>query len=251
MFKENIEVIKNTFQQYIGSGMYVSIFFVALIYILLKEKDKKMRCFFAYYPILTLLITLNPLFNKIINPIFTSSVYWRVYWVIPLGITIAYASVKLINANKDKLEKIILIASICVIIILGGELIYTPQNFIKVNNWYKLPDEHVEVAQIIGADEEEYKKLIISEYHVPHIRQVDATIELAFRRDPDGYKDNPLVQQLAGGNVEWVTDYAKKNNCNYIVWKKEVILSDKMENYGFKKLDETENLVIYKLDDKK
>lgn len=251
MFKENIEVIKNTFQEYIGTGMFVSIFFIALIYILLKENDKKLRCLFAYYPIIILFIVLNPLFNKIISPIFTSSVYWRVYWVIPLGITISYAAVKIINNTKEKLYKTIISISIIIIIVLGGELIYKPQNYVKVNNWYKLPDEHVEVAKIIGADEEEYKKLIISEYHVPHIRQVDATIELAFRRNPDGYAGNQLVLELAGGNVPWVTNYAKKNNCNYIVWKKEVILSDKMEKYGFEKIDETENLVIYKLKDMK
>lgn len=248
MFKENIEVIKNTFLEYIGSGMYIMLFFIALIYLFLKEDNKKMRSLFVYYPIITLLIVLNPLFNKIMSPIFTSSVYWRVYWVIPLGVTIAHASVKMVNQIKNKIWKIFISIAICFIIILSGELIYTKENFQKVGNWYKLPDEHVEVAQIIGADEEDYKKLIISEYHIPHIRQVDASITLAYRRDPDGYGDNQLVQELAKGNVEWVTNYAKENNCNYIVLKKDITLSARMEDYGFKKLDETTNLVIYKLD---
>ena len=36
MFEENIEIIKNTFQEFIGSGMYMLLFLIALLYIYMK-----------------------------------------------------------------------------------------------------------------------------------------------------------------------------------------------------------------------
>ena len=40
MFSENMEVIKKTFSECKGTGMYFALFFVSIIYIFLKEKDK-------------------------------------------------------------------------------------------------------------------------------------------------------------------------------------------------------------------
>ena len=227
--------------------MYIALFLVSMIYILEKEENKKVKSFFIYYSIITIFITLNPIFNKVVSPIFTDSVYWRVYWVFPLGITIAYAGTKFIIEHKTKLSQILASISICIIIIISGKYIYTNSNYNKVGNLYRLPDENVLVAQLIGADEKENKKALVPETLVAHIRQIDATIELAYRRDPKGgYEDNQMVQALNSGNVEWVDIIAKTNNCNYVVFKKAVVLTDKMENYGYVKLNETENYAIYK-----
>ena len=56
MLKENIEIVKNTFQEYQGNGMYIALFFVAMLYIYLKEEDKKKKNLFLYFPICILLV---------------------------------------------------------------------------------------------------------------------------------------------------------------------------------------------------
>ncbi len=246
MFEESIAIIKNTFLEYKGTGMYVALFFISMLYILLKEEDKKNRAFFAYFPIFTLFITLNPIFNKLVGSIFTSSVYWRVYWVIPLGITIAYGAVKFINNENEKSKKIIATIGIIIVIMISGKFIYYKGNYFKLGNFYKLPDDDVYATHIIGADEAEYKKAIVPEGLVAHVRQIDATINLAFPRDPEG-KSNPILNELNAGNVEGITKIAKENKCNYIVFKKATVLMGEMEEYGFEKLGETQNYAIYKL----
>ena len=104
MFEENIKIIKQTFLEFQGSGMYIVLFFISMIYIFIKEKDKKIKAFLIYFSIIILLITLNPIFNKLVGKIFTDTVYWRVYWMIPLGVTIAYGAVKFIKNEKKKPE---------------------------------------------------------------------------------------------------------------------------------------------------
>lgn len=186
MFEENIEIIKNTFLEFIGSGMYILLFFIALLYIFLKEDSKKNKAFLLYGSIIILFITLNPIFNKIVGKIFTNSVYWRVYWLLPLGVTIAYAGVKFINTEKQKYKQVIATMGVILIVIVSGKLIYNKENYFKLGNLYKLPDEDVLVTQLIGADDEENKKVIAPESLVAHMRQIDASIDLAYRRDPQG-----------------------------------------------------------------
>ncbi len=247
MFEKNIEIIKNTFLEYKGTGMYIILFCIAIFYICLKEKNNNNKAFFIYFPIIILLITLNPLFNKIISPIFKESTYWRVYWMIPLIIEIAYASVLFINEQKEKNEKIISIIGVIAIIVISGKYTYTEENFFKTGNLYKLPDESVRIAQIIGLDESDHKKAIVSESIVAYIRQIDANIGLAYKREPQGYANNKFVLAMLQGDSYQIAKLAIENNCNYIVLKKVIPLTLDMSYFNFSVLDMTENYVIYKL----
>ena len=48
MFEKNIEIIKNTFLEYKGTGMYIILFCIAIFYICLKEKNNNNKAFFIY-----------------------------------------------------------------------------------------------------------------------------------------------------------------------------------------------------------
>ncbi len=246
MFKDSIEIIRTSFNQYQGDGMYMALFFIGMLYIYLKEKDKKMRFLFLYFPLTVLVITLNPIFNKCVGSIFNDSVYWRLFWLLPMGITIAYCLIKFVQEQKDKVQKIVVAISLVLILIVSGEIMYSEGVFPKLGNMYKLPDDAVWVAQLIGADEAEYKKAIVPDTLVPYIRQIDASINMAYRRHPEGYQDNDLVRELAAGNVEFIAKYAVENDCNYVVFNGGVVLTDEMEKYGFEKMNQTTFYVIYK-----
>ncbi len=248
MFQNSIEIIKNTFLEYKGQGMYIALFLIGMLYIFLKEKDKKIKIFFVLYPILMMFVTLNPIFNKVIGSIFKQSTYWRVFWMIPLGIVISYFFVLFIKEEgKEKIKKLIIFFSIVVIIMMSGKLIYNSENFSKTGNLYKLPDENILVAQLIGIDEENYKKAIVPETLVAYIRQIDSSIDLLYKRDPQGrYNEIPAWRALTSGNVKELTKIALEEKCNYIVFNKAITLTEKMENYNFEKINETQNYIIYK-----
>lgn len=246
MFQENIRIIKNSFAEYKDAGMYVALFFIAMLYIYFKEEDKKKRSLFMYFPLIALFVTLNPLFNKVVGKIFTESMYWRLYWILPIGITIGYAMIKFIYEQNNKKDKIVVTISLLAILILSGRFVYTERNFSKAENFYKLPDENVLVAQIIDEDEGEYKKALVTEVLTPHIRQITAQVQLAYPRKPAGYGDDPLLLAMHSGNVKYVATYALNSKSNYIVMYKPVILTEPFENYGYEKLKDTNSWSIYK-----
>lgn len=244
---ECIEIIKNTFIEFIGTGQYIILYVLSLIYLMFKEKDKEKRMFFIYFQVLLFLVVFNPIFNKIVGPIFKSSIYWRVYWVIPFGFTIAYAIVKLITElDIKKVKKILLGIAFILVIMISGKFIFTEENYQKVDNWYKVPDESVAVTQIISQDKEEYKKAIVPETLVAYIRQIDSSIELAYKREAESYWNHPIVSALALGDTEKISNLAVKHKCNYIVVKKDKFLTLDFGYFGFNLFGETDEYSVYK-----
>ena len=102
------------------------------------------------------------------------------------------------------------------------------------------------IAQLIGIDEEENKKALVPETLCPHIRQIDASIKLAYKRNPQGNENNEFAIVLNSGNTEEIIKLAVENECNYIVMKKETIITVEFTYFGFEKINKTDNYVIYK-----
>ena len=245
MLKENFEIIKSTFADYNGTGMYLAIYLIALLYIFICEKDKKIKTFTVYFSLIMLFVTLNPLFNKIVGKIFTKSIYWRMYWMLPIGLVIAYVVTKIIKDREKKFEKIVILLASITIIIVSGKLVYTKQNYIKVNNLYKIPNEAFEVTKIISEDNEETKKVMLPTTLVAYIRQIDSNIELMYSRQPSTYANIEILKELEQGNVEALTKQCKNKNCNYIIFNKATILNGNMEENDYKLFSQTENSAFY------
>ena len=115
---------------------------MALLYILTKykEEDKKSKSFLLTYPIIVFIIIWNPIFTKIILNFINEEVYWRMYWLVPIGITLAYIFTKIIYSQSKVIRKIFNSIAIFIIIIASGKLVFSSENYQKVNNYYKVPD---------------------------------------------------------------------------------------------------------------
>lgn len=248
MLDEYKYIIENSYSQFIGGGMYFALFLIAMLYIFLKEKDKKKKILFVYFPILVFLVIINPIFVKLASIVFSVNTYCRLFWLLPLGIVIAYAGVLAVNEGEKNLEKIAIFISLIVIIALSGKFYFdTPGTFTEYGNLYKIPDESILVAQLIGIDEEENKKALVPQELVPYIRQIDATIELLYGRTADtAYWENPLATELDNGNIEYISKVLEEKNCQYVVLKRATVLREPIENFDFKMISETQNYTIYK-----
>ena len=259
-----IDEIKTLFE-YFNNGDYIFFLFflLSIITIFYFEKDIKIRDFFTWYSIIILGVIWNPICIWVLNKFINMGAMYRIYYMLPLVISIAYALTKIIEKNKNIFQKLLMVFVFTVLIVIFGECIFNQYSTIKVNNLYKLPDETVQVAKIISEDNETtYKKAIVPYEMSSHIRQLYANVELYYTRiisnpkdengNPRPYDtDEPLnykpVQKLNAGDVPYITDLAKKNNINYVVFSRATVLSDKMENYGFELYKQTVTYDIYRL----
>lgn len=62
---------------------------------------------FGVYSIIILLLNLNPFFVNVFVKLIGDSVYWRVYWMLPIGFAIGLAGTEIIFMMSNKYKKII------------------------------------------------------------------------------------------------------------------------------------------------
>ena len=242
--------------QYFGNGAYMILFLISLIYILIKEKQNKTIRIFLYGTIILAVIIFNPLVYKILEPIFSGGVYWRMFWMFPIAITVPYVAVKWITEKKEPEEvktkgkifwqKAFIGVAICVIIILSGKVVFNTDNFEVATNWYKLPQEALEIATMISEDSCEKKVALVPETIVAYIRQYNSDIILRYARNPHTYANEPMVSALQRGAVAEIMEDSEKHGTNYIVFRNETSLTENMEDYGFEILGKTNTYTVYK-----
>lgn len=248
MFKEEIEIIKNAFSHYFADEKYLMVLMVSLFVIIVELKRKADRRFLVYYPVLMFIIILNPVFCYILLKFVSQSVYYRLFWMIPLGIIIAYFGVILIFKLDKKISKGILCLFFLGMIAYSGTFVYSSTTFEKVNNWYKIPDEYIQVTQILGEIPLENKKAVTSTNMVGYIRQIDASIELAYGRRPyEDYQIYEIVNTYQKGDVENLTNLCKEQNTNIIVYDNSILLTISPSYYGYNLYAQTEHYDIYVL----
>ncbi len=247
MFSDNIQIIQDSFLKYKGTSMYFALFAIAELFIFLKEKDKNHKTFLLYYSCFALFIILNPIFQKCVNKILDKYVYWRTFWILPIGMVIAYVATCVIKEISRKSNKIIVFFTLCVLIIASGQLIYTSENYQKVNNLYKLPDESVEIVEIISKIPfMANKKVMTSTALLPDIRQLNEAIQLAYRRVPNGQYDKyPIVDYYNSGDVENLMKLCQKENVNILIYDNSIELAISPTHYGFALYAQTQNYDIY------
>ena len=247
MFLKNIENIRTTFSSYYGTGKYFLLLMIALIYIFICEKEQNKKVFLVWYSCLVLLIILNPIFNKIVDHFLNVRVYNRLYWMVPIGIILAYAGVIFVKNNSKLSNKIFAFCVLTVLIIFSGNFVYTKNNYTKTDNLYKIPDEYVEVSNIIKEIPIYPKKAMVSTDLVPYIRLIAPSVRMAYPRKSTGYKDYPIVGFYEAGDVKVLTNLCKEKEVNIIVYDRNILLSISPTYFGYDYYTSTANYDIYVL----
>ena len=78
------------FRDYMGTGWIIGFFIVAVVYLFFTETDKAKRLLFIYIPVVLLLIYFNPLFCKLLYTVIGDEIYYRILWLIPVTMVLAY-----------------------------------------------------------------------------------------------------------------------------------------------------------------
>ena len=221
------------------------LYLISVIYILVKVKDKNKKCLLAIYPILLSFIVFCPVTHYLVDPILDNT-YFRLFWLFPVGITIAYAGVDFIYTFSKKYIRLACLIGCITVIMLCGKFIYTEANYTKVHNLYKIPDEAKWITDIISEDEEENKYVLAVPEVVPYMRQVNTDIKLVYGRDVSEMYVWWWPTQVKNGNAKEMLPACKKKGVTYLVLYNNVELNDLTYKYGYHILAQTYSYDVYK-----
>ena len=134
IFMESWVILKN----YGGTGFLLLLYVIALGYLLIREKNKYVRSIFVYAPMLLIFGFLFPVSRKLYVAVLNEgNTYYRVLWLLPVSITLAYTGCSVIYRLGKRFEKNarwISYAGALVgvaVIMLAGEYVYNSPHISK------------------------------------------------------------------------------------------------------------------------
>lgn len=242
-----MQTIMEIFKDYGGTGCYTILFVLSLIYLGFTEEDKRVKTIFVYIPAIMLLLFFVPVFYMLYNRL-DEGTYYRILWLMPMTVVIAYAGCKAIG-HHIKLGVIIG----CIVLAISGTYVYNSQYITKAENPYHLPQETIEICEMIRpAEGEERVWALFPAEQVHFVRQYTTTIQMPFGRDNLVESWDRIIHPLytlLQQDVIPVDELSKlsiESYCNYIILLKTMEVEGDLEEYGIELIGETENYLVYR-----
>lgn len=236
------------FQEYMGNGLIVGWFLIALIYLLLKEKRKHIRILIAYVPIILLLLFFNPLFAKVLYAFMGDEIYYRILWLIPITVVIAYAAVHLYGTLKGRFR--ITFACVCgVLLVISGSNIYSNPYFGKAENLYHVPQSVVDICDAIEVEGREVMAVFPSRM-LQYVRQYSPVVCMPYGREQTVYRwyvydELYQVMEAEVVDIPRLAELAKERLCHYIILPEDRKLQGDLLNYDYILFDTIDGYDIY------
>lgn len=246
----------NWLREFNDEGLHFILMILALIYILLRKEEKCHRRLFIGYSLLFTVVYFCPVTSWMITKAIGTLVYWRMLWMMPLPIIIAYAMVKIWFQIKPKWCRAAAIAAFAGVLVVLGQFIYVEDcPYEPRTNWEKIPASPVAICDIVNANrgsEKEWVLLAAPEDMVPYIRVYDASIHQVYGRKGDYWKPGSggryIVKALDDEVLDYQTLVKKCRNirCNYIVLPDGAGREEGMRQYQFEVIGRVGSYVVYK-----
>lgn len=253
------EIVNNCvvkFEQYYGESAYLTLYLVSFVLLLVVDKNKTNKKVFIGQALIVSIIYWCPITAYIIaNYCIELDTYWRMFWLLPSTIMMAYAFVKIIQRKEALSQRILMVITLCIVIMMSGTCIYNETNFQKANNLYKISQEAVAICDLIKEDAksigvEDYGVIVPNEL-IHEIKQYDGKIRMPYGRDIlrgmglDSFEGEIFYAMNSDGVGEiGLKNMAEHGNYQYLVYS---TATDRMEfeKVGFRFVDNVGMYNIY------
>lgn len=215
-------------KNFVGKGKYIIVLYIISMLIVFIKGNEKQKNLCVYLPILIFVLVINPILKDIYVKVVTAATYWRLYWTIPIEISIGIATMLIydnINISKYKYTYIIIMI---LLFIISGKYMYTPEmGFSKFENFEKIPQYIIDEAHYIVSNSNEKVKVITPNepWHSCMIRQYTTQIQLGHTRnviyESDTQYRDLYLSIYAGAdsiyNTEAINEIIDKYNADYVI----------------------------------
>ena len=207
-----------------GSGMLLALYVCAVIFLFFTEKETYKRILLVYLPAFWIGVLLLPITYKVIAEVIDAEVYYRFFWMLPVTLVIAYTSVQVYHLYQGKYRALLAIGLVMVIM-LSGDFVYNNWRYSKAENEYHVPQEVVELCDLMHVDGREVLALFPEEL-MQYVRQYDSTICLPYGRNVlvDEWRINHPLHDIMEATVvdcNILSEMAVQYRCAYVVLREE------------------------------
>lgn len=254
--KEVWKTVQDMYLAYQGENTIpLLVFWVCSILILFEKnrKENKVGHALAKYILLFIGIAGCPITAYIIMKYCVGKeVYWRMLWLLPIPIVIAYTGTKILGKVQKKAGRLLALGAMTVALLASGISLFTEANFSKSTNRLKLPDTVITVCDYLEADAKEQGITEICAIVTPklmcYIRQYNGKIKLAFGREAARGKKNNIYEIINTTPIDCkkLAKAAKKRQCNYLIYEADAELDAELKKNQFEYLANIDEYKVYR-----
>lgn len=238
------------FREYMGTGLIMILFLVSLIYLWVQEKRKYIRILFIYVPVILLCLFFNPLFTRLVYGLAGEEIYYRMLWLLPVTVTIAFAFVTLYGELAGK-RKVLFALAAAAGIMVSGSYIYSNPYFQKAENLYHVPDCVVHICDAIVVQGREVQAAFPLEL-VQYVRQYEPTVCMPYGREMTVerwyYTWSDLLNEMERDTIDLsrLAPLAKREGCHYVILSEDKEVKGNPAEYDWEVFDRIDGYVIYR-----
>lgn len=241
----------------LGNGSIWIIFWLLLlissIYLIVKESDVRKKIIFGVMPLVVVAGFLFPITKKLfvkMAGIDNANTYYRVLWIIPMYVTIAYGFTKLIASLNSTVKKRTAVGAAAVVIIITGSCVYANEHVYMAENIYHLPQNVIDICDKIKPTEDEgIVRAAFPPELVYFVRQYDPNILMPYGRDyvdHDYYMGVLKVMQEEGKmKTQELLYYTRVDLDRYIILPIDRKLDEDITFFDVKLVDTIDGYNIY------
>ncbi len=241
-------MITKSFQDFMGTGLIMGWYLLALVYLWLTEKDRRKRVLLLYVPLLVLVLYFNPLFARLVYKAVGDEIYYRLLWLLPVTVVVAYGTVSAYGRIRGR-KKYWFATFSAVLVMVSGSCVYASPHFQKAENFYHMPQAVVDICDAIQVEGREVMAVFPKEM-LSLVRQYTPLVCMPYGREmlvSRWQADNPLYDAMEAEvlDMDVILPLAKTYSSHFVIvpeWKEVV---GNVEDYGFVLVDRIDGYVIY------
>ena len=243
------------FKNYGGTAAHMLLCAAALIYLIVIEKDRKKKLLLVYMPLVVIVLFLCPVTRKVYVRLVDSATYYRLLWIVPMTVIIAYAGCRLVMRHRY-----IGTAVMAALIILTGVSTYRVPYISRAENAYHIPQYAVDICdRIMPEDGQIDVYAAVPAELTYYMRQYTSRICLIYGRDSvepawdhyDQVYEAMNGDKNKGGEIDTtalvrLTRSVPTKQCTYIILQQGRKLSEPLEDLGLSRIASISGYDIYK-----
>lgn len=220
-----------TFKLFMNEGKLIFLMYIISFVIILIKGNEKQRLISVYLTILVCIFVINPFLKNVYIKVVTTATYWRLFWLLPIELTIAIATAIIYEKLNYKILKYIYVTLITILMIFSGRYAYKEElGFTKHQNFMKIQKYIIDEANYILENEDENKKIVtpFEPLHSTLMRQYTNKIILMNSRSMKNEKYQNYEQMYKQiyfspeekYNIETICEMIYECNVDYIILPK-------------------------------
>lgn len=241
-----MDIIIGTFQSYMGTGLTIILFLLALVYLFIFEKNKPRRILFVYTPVIILLLFFNPLFAWVFGRVEGGETYFRLFWLLPYLAVLSYTAVLIAERQKGK-KVLCVAAAAAVLFAVSGKLVYTNPLYSRAENIYHMPDSVVHICDAIEIPGREVRAVFPHELLL-YVRQYSPVVRLPYGREVlmDTLHEMYGTMEADEIDLEKLLSLSRKEECHYIVFRQDAEFIGEPADYQLELFLESDGYMVYR-----